>query len=310
VSRGRLVLGLGLVIGLAAAVAGGNLAGRYTGWSVARISPAALSAKLAPFYRIAKPEGPGPFPTALLFSGCDGPKDSMARWSAALVAHGWATLIVDSHTPRGLAEHESWRLVCIGQVLMGSERAGDVLVALADARRMPFVDPDRIALLGASHGGWAIMDLLALDPPAALPFNLTAAPVPGDLAAAPVPGDLSLAPVPGDPLAGLAGVVLLYPYCGEASRAAPDGWPRPVPTLLVLAGDDSIVDPSDCLAIVRALERRGQSVETLTLPSADHGFDQVEKALLSTLEFDPAATGTAIRATLAFLDGLPPVARP
>lgn len=285
--RRRLVLGIGLGVALAGALVAGNFAGRYTGWTVARMTPAELSAKLSPYYRVATPPGPGPFPVALLFSGCDGPKDSMDRWSAALVAHGWATLVVDSHAPRGLTAHESWRLVCIGQVLLGSERAGDVLVALADARRMPFADPGRIALLGASHGGWAIMDLLAFDPPAALPFNLGAA------------------PGPGDPLAGLAGVVLLYPYCGEASRTPADGWRREVPALFVLAGNDRIVDPADCGRIAAALAARGQPVETLTLPGVDHGFDQAEKAPLSTLEFDPAATEIAIAAALAFLDGLP-----
>ncbi|HVL20366.1 MAG TPA: dienelactone hydrolase family protein [Amaricoccus sp.] len=285
--RRRLVLGIGLGVALAGALVAGNVAGRYTGWTVARMAPAELSAKLAPYYQVATPEGRGPFPTALLFSGCDGPKDSMERWSAALVAHGWATLVVDSHAPRGLAGGERWRLVCIGQALMGSERAGDVLVALADARRMPFVDPGRIALLGASHGGWAIMDLLALDPPAALPFNLRAA------------------PGPGDPLAGLAGVVLLYPYCGEASRARAHGWRRPVPTLFVLAEKDSIVDPADCARIADALESRGLPIETLTLAGVDHGFDQAEKAPFSTPEFDPVATEVAIAAALAFLDGLP-----
>ncbi|MFT3973200.1 MAG: dienelactone hydrolase family protein [Amaricoccus sp.] len=284
----RLARWLGLGAVLAALAVGGNVVGHYTGLVVRQSTPAELSAVLSPWYRVAKPEGPGPFPTALLYSGCDGPRDSMDRWSAALVSHGWASIIVDSHTPRGLDDLERWRLVCAGQVLMGSERAGDVLVSLADARRMDFVDPTRLVLLGASHGGWAIMDLLALDPPAALPFNLSAA------------------PDSGDPLRGLAGVVLLYPYCGEASRANPDGWRRPVPTLLVMAGEDSIVDPADCAAIAARMAARGSPIESLTLAGADHGFDQQDKAALSTLEFDPKATAAAIDAAFAFLDALPP----
>lgn len=284
--RRRLAVGIG--IALAAALAAGNLAGRYTGASVQRLAPAELSALLSPAYRTATPAGQGPFPTVLLFSGCDGPKDSMDRWSAALVAHGWATIIVDSHGPRGLDRHALWRLVCAGQLLMGSERAGDVLVALADARAMPFADPHRLVLLGASHGGWAIMELLAMDPPEALPYNLAAA------------------PGPGDPLAGLAGTVLLYPYCGEANRANPEGWTRPVPTLMLLAGADSIVDPQDCARIAGRLAARGLRVDVRTLAGVDHGFDQAEKAPLSTLDFDPAATAAAIAAALAFLDALPP----
>ena len=139
---------------------GGNSLGRYTGWTVPRLEPAALSAKLSPLYRVTRPDGPGPFPTALLFSGCDGPKDNVERWAAMLKAEGWASIIVDSHGPRGFSDYEVWRLVCAGQLFMGSERAGDVLIAIDDARRMRFVDPDRLVLVGSSHGGWAIMDLL------------------------------------------------------------------------------------------------------------------------------------------------------
>ena len=108
---------------------------------------------------------------------------------------------------------------------MGSERAGDVLVSLADARRMPFVDPDRLVLIGASHGGWAIMDLLALDPPRRLPFNLDRP---------------ACRRAPADPLAGVVGTILLYPYCGAANRADRDGWRRPLPTLFLLAADDTV----------------------------------------------------------------------
>lgn len=271
------------------AVAGNSLA-HYQGWSVHRMTPVELAAKLRPYYRTAKPPGPGRFPTALLYSGCDGPKDNLDRWSAALNAAGWATIVVDSHGPRGFSDHEIWRLICAGQMFMGSERAGDVLVSIGDARRLPFVDPDRIALIGASHGGWAIMDLLALDPPRRLPFNLAA--LPDD------PG--------GDPLAGVVGTILLYPYCGTANRAARGGWRRPIPTLFVLSEDDAIADPEDCLRIAGQLEMRGVPVETLMLSGVTHGFDQQERSPLSTLDFDEAATLKALARGLGFLDGLAP----
>lgn len=269
------------------AVAGNSLA-HYRGWSVHRMAPTELAAKLRPYYRIAKPPGAGRFPTALLYSGCDGPKDNLDRWSAALNAAGWATIVVDSHGPRGFSDHEVWRLICAGQMFMGSERAGDVLVSIGDARRLPFVDPDRIALIGASHGGWAIMDLLALDPPRRLPFNLSG--LPDD------PG--------GDPLAGVAGAILLYPYCGTANRASRGAWRRPIPTLFVLSEDDTIADPDDCRRIADELATRGVPVETLMLSGVTHGFDQQERSALSTLDFDEAATAKALARGLDFLGGL------
>lgn len=283
--RGLIAAITVLIVAWLLAIAANGLA-HYMGWGVDRMAPAALSAKLAPFYRVSTPEGAGPFPTALLFSGCDGPKDNLDRWAAALNADGWAAVIVDSHTPRGLGDHEIWRLICAGQIFMGSERAGDVLVSIDDVRRMPFVDPGRLALIGASHGGWAIMDLLALDPPSRLPFNLTG-----------LPED-----APADPLAGVVGTVLLYPYCGPANRARPDGWRRPLPTLFLLAQDDMIASEESCISIAEAMRDRDQPVAWRVFDGVTHGFDQESRAPLSTLAFDEAATAAALSEGIAFLD--------
>ena len=171
-----VLMGLAALGALVLLAIAGNSIAQYRGWTVPKLDVAALSAKLAPHYRVMKPPGDGPFPTGLLFSGCDGPRDNVVSWGAMLNARGWAAIIVDSHAPRGLTEYEVWRLVCAGQLLVGSERAGDVLVSIEDARRMRFVDPDNIVLIGSSHGAWAIMDLLALDPPRRLPSNLAALP--------------------------------------------------------------------------------------------------------------------------------------
>jgi dienelactone hydrolase len=270
---------------LAALAVGGNVLSRYRGWTVERLEPDALSALIAPGYRVTKPAGAGPFPTALLFSGCDGPRDNLGRWAERLNGEGWAAVIVDSHGPRGLLEHEVWRLVCAGQVLLGSERAGDVLIAVDDARRMRFVDPGRIALIGASHGGWAIMDLLAMDPPERLPYNLARL----------------RADAPADPLAGVVGAILLYPYCGEASLARQDGWRRALPVLFILSRHDYVAPSGRCVEIAEALEARGLPVERVVLEGVTHGFDQEERSDFSPLEFDAAATELALGRGMAFL---------
>jgi dienelactone hydrolase len=278
--------GLGAFVALLLLASAINSFSHYRGWAVQKMEPAALSAKLSPYHRIMQPPGSGPFPTALLYSGCDGPKDNLVRWSRMLTAHGWAAIIVDSHSPRGFSENEIWRLVCAGQLLMGSERAGDVLVSLDDVRRMPFVDPERIVLIGSSHGAWAIMDLLALDPPSALPFNLAS-----------TPGD----PME-DPLAGVAGVILLYPYCGQASRARLNGWRRPIPALFLLSVDDFITPSGYCVEVADKLEARGLPVQTVMFEDVSHGFDQEDHSPLSPLTFDQAATDEALRVGSKFLD--------
>lgn len=280
----KWLAGVAAFIATAALLAGGNAFARYQGWIVPRLSPAALSAKLSPYYRVIKPDGDGPFPTALLFSGCDGPKDNLDRWAAMLNAHGWAAIIVDSHSARGFGDLEL-RLICTGQLLMGSERAGDILVSIDDARHMPFVDPTRLALIGASHGGWSVMDLLELDPPRRLPFNLASLP------------DGS----PADPLEGVTGVILLYPYCGIGNRARGGGWSRPMPTLFLLGGEDSVAPADACIAIADAMRARGLPVRAVTFAAADHAFDQVERAPFGTKAFDPEVTAEALRLGAAFL---------
>ncbi len=132
---------------------GCNAVATHRGMLAAKRTPEALSALLAPAYRVAMPEGEGPFPMALLFSGCDGPKDNLDRLSEALVAAGWGAVIVDSHGPRGIDRAEVWRLVCSGVTLPGAERAGDIAVALADVRAMDRVDAERIAWSGRRMAG-------------------------------------------------------------------------------------------------------------------------------------------------------------
>ena len=152
---------------------------------------------------------------------------------------------------------------------------------------MPFVDPARIALVGASHGGWAVMDLLAMNPPDRLPYNLA-----------------GLRPdAPADPLAGVVGALLLYPYCGEASLAR-RGWARPVPTLFILSRDDYVAPSGECLAVADTLRAEGLPVETVVLEGVTHGFDQEERSELSPLRFDAAATEVALEKGVGFLDGL------
>jgi hypothetical protein len=60
-----------------------------------------------------KPDGAGPFPAVLLLHGCHGLVPIVLRtspdWASFLNAHGYATLIVDSFTPRDL------HLICSGR---------------------------------------------------------------------------------------------------------------------------------------------------------------------------------------------------
>jgi dienelactone hydrolase len=255
------------------------------GWALTERSPDELAAELRPAYSVTRPPGDGPFATALLFSGCDGPKDNLERMARALRRAGWASVVVDSHGPRGYDHAQLWRLICAAQLLTGTERAADVAVALDDVRAMAFVDADRLALIGASHGGWAILDFLALQATGEPPPTLTAWP----------------ASLEARGLQGVGAAVLFYPYCGPISRMRQVAWRAPLALRFVLVADDAIVDETDCVTVAAELRRRDMQVEVDMLRGVTHGFDQREKSALSTLAFAPAAAAATRRKTVDFL---------
>jgi dienelactone hydrolase len=281
-SRGWLIVAVAslLVVGVAAVLVS-NTMGRQHGWIASQEDPEDLSALLAPAYRLRRPEGAGPFPAALLASGCDGPKGNLERMADRLAQIGWASLIVDSHGPRELDRLEAWRLVCAGQMLTGAERAGDLAVALADLRQTSFVDARRVALIGASHGGWAILDLMV------------------QVSRNQVPPTLSRWPEGAAPLSGVVGAVLLYPYCGFGSLGGPEA--ADFALMFLLVEDDAIADEAPCLRLAERLREQGAAVEVEVFSGVTHGFDQQEKNAFSTLEYDPAATERSLELIGDFL---------
>lgn len=275
-----LLLAAGLVAGLVVAT--------YRGWFVARSSASELAALLRPHLRTFVPKGRGPFPTAILVPGCVGAAPHIEAWGRHLAAQGWAAVAVDSLTPRGWNRPEFLVRICTGRMFWGTARAGDVLVALDEVRRLPFVDAERLVLVGWSHGAWAIMDLLALDPPRGLPFNLTDLPP-------------SFAE---QRFAGVVGLVLFYPYCGIGNRARRRGWRHRAETLMILAEADTIVSNEAARAVAKHLEGDGHPVTVRVFPGVNHGFDDEFQYPGSPLVHDPVTTAEAMALVASFLDRL------
>lgn len=98
------------------------------------------------------PPGKGPFPAVIVLHGCGGRGASQDIWATRLNSWGYAALIPDSMTPRGVkrvCEPEAQSLVT------PQDRVGDIGSAAAWLRTRPDIDPHRIAVLGLSHGGAA-----------------------------------------------------------------------------------------------------------------------------------------------------------
>jgi len=84
--------------------------------------------------------------------------------AAMLVAHGYAALFPDSLTPRG--EKELCTQTIAGRRIGLLARRADVLGALTWVAAQAWARPERIALLGWSHGGSAVLAATDLARPA------------------------------------------------------------------------------------------------------------------------------------------------
>ncbi|MFN0022522.1 MAG: dienelactone hydrolase family protein [Parvularculaceae bacterium] len=252
--RGLLVsLGVIAALGLAAFMNREALVLTALGLSTEKRSLDEQIALLAPHVEIFAPAtGKPPYPAFIQFHGCSGYRPPWsARWAAVANAAGWLAIGVDSNGARGIGREDALKTICAGKKLIGQERAGDISAAIEIARRRSDVDPQRIVLAGWSHGAWSVMDYVALMSAGRAPASLTSAPA----------------------RAGIAGVALFYPYCGEGSWSRVTRWKEAPPVLAFVAGRDSIVSAEECRAAFAKLKRDGAAVDLADYPDADHAFD-------------------------------------
>jgi dienelactone hydrolase len=98
------------------------------------------------------PQGTPPFPAIVVMHGCNGVSQNTRVWARRLASWGYAALIIDSFSPRGLEQ------VCDGsRALPGPLRAKDAFAAATYLRSRPDIDAGRIGAIGYSHGGWTVL---------------------------------------------------------------------------------------------------------------------------------------------------------
>jgi dienelactone hydrolase len=109
---------------------------------------------------LTKPDGDGPFPAVVFLHGCAGLEVTNTRdraWANQFVKWGYVTLQVASLGPRGISNIcNDWNLI----VRMIGERAQDAYDAKSYLAKLSFVDRNRIAVLGWSHGATTILDTI------------------------------------------------------------------------------------------------------------------------------------------------------
>ena len=182
----------------------------------------------------------GRVPAVAIFHGCGGPGQNTARMAGLLASWGYAALVVDSFSARGLKDvcGRNWPSQADAEV-----RAHDIDVALAWLGRQSFVDPARLAFMGYSYGGGVAL--------------LRALSGRSDAAATP---------------SAARAAILVYPDCGLAEAMGPRLAVRQ-PTLFAMGALDDWTPVPQCQAVIDRVVAGRSLIETRIYEGAHHSFD-------------------------------------
>lgn len=102
--------------------------------------------------RLTKPEGKGTFPAIILLHGAIGFDQHYEDWAARLASWGYVALLLDGFGSRGLSSLSD----------PPSTLAHDICHAKSYLSGLPFVDPQRIGVIGWSQKGSAALATLCV----------------------------------------------------------------------------------------------------------------------------------------------------
>jgi len=178
---------------------------------------------------LSRPDGDGPFPAIVYLHGCGGlSKPTRHRIADLMTGWGYVTLAVDSFTSRGIGHSCNQDM---------PRRQGDALGALRYLSGLGFVDPDRIALVGASQGGGIGLQVA------------------------------STGAVNGAGQPTVRAVVAYYPPCRVAAEQLR------IPALVLIGDADDWTPASDCERWMQRRAGQGAPVKLVVYPRAYHSFD-------------------------------------
>jgi dienelactone hydrolase len=183
-----------------------------------------------------KPDGAGPFPAVVLLHGCGGIRPHFVQWAGTIRNMGYVALLVDSFRPRGISS------ICANSPTMAAmtrDRAADAYGALRHLKGLSFVDGDRVALMGWSHGGWTTLEAMASPHYRSSPDQFRAA-------------------------------IAFYPWCRDALTE-----PFRVPVLVLIGGSDDWTPAKKCEDMQARLSPDAPPLRVQVYQGAHHDFDDV-----------------------------------
>lgn len=194
-----------------------------------------------------RPDSSSPAPTVLLLHGCGGPITSKGQiasreraWMNLFASKGYVVLLLDSFNPRGFAS------ICTNgkrPITAEKDRPYDAYGALAWLRAQPFVNGEKIAIMGWSHGAMTTLSTISEQMIKQVGWT-----EPGFLTA-----------------------VAFYPGCVELNKTK---YVNKVALLMQLGEKDDWTPAKNCVAMAKSAAGRGAApIEIDVYPEAYHAFD-------------------------------------
>ena len=205
-------------------------------------------------------------PAVVVMHTCAGISEHEESWARRLTEWGYVTFSVDSLGPRG------YEYICDGRAEGGAlttpfRRALDAYGAKAYLGSLDYVDADRIAVIGMSHGGMTVLQIIRQS----------------------ITDGLEMTP--------FQAAVAFYPLCGEAG-------PINAPTMILVGGADSWTPAVLCETLVQQMPPDAD-VELRVYPEAHHTFDHPGIDTIDmghVIRTDPQASADAAAAVRRFLE--------
>jgi dienelactone hydrolase len=178
-----------------------------------------------------RPPGDGPFPTVVLLHPCRTrlPPEIASRDAERYTALGYAVLAVDSLGARGLTDGCAGGGASVDGVM-------DAYGALVHLATLPFIDPERIALVGYSFGATLALSAVEFDGPERL-FDRQ-----------------------------FIAAVAYYPYCPEKLAVS-------VPTVILAGALDDWSPVRFCRQMMAQRTGLGAPMRLVVYPDARHAFN-------------------------------------
>ncbi|HEY8871525.1 MAG TPA: dienelactone hydrolase family protein [Stellaceae bacterium] len=206
--------------------------------------------------------GEGPFPAVVVLHGCIGITGHFTGIADRLSSWGYVALAVDSFGPRGISSRCG-----VGSL----DQPFDAYAALRYLSQLDFVDPARVAVLGESLGGFAV--LYAVDRDSAAQYFRDR----------------------------FRAAIAYYPGC-----EIPAAVTMTAPTLVLIGEADEASLVAPCREMVAHARSDGAPIALTVYPGVHHNFDTAEmtpgvRYLLHWLEYNEPAAKDAEEKTRAFL---------